>query len=175
MGIPIIGKLMGGNRTSLPQRPPQEPTLAEQTMRAQMGQPRGPKQPMQTPEQQHLRMLLEPGIDTKERPHLKRHYLLAEEAARHLALANITDPFEYQKLNRLITDQFVVASWDAPEYFEERQLKLFSRIQLSKSIGWTKNSRMIDSLNEQRITQNIRAEQNTGPRESVGFLQGILR
>ena len=174
MGLPIIGKLLGGGNRQQPPPQQREPSLAEQSMRAQMSQPRMPKQ-MQTPEQQHLKMLLEPGIDTKERPHLKRHYLLAEEAARHLALANITDPFEYQKLNRLITDQFVVASWDAPEYFEERQLKLFSRIQLSKSIGWTKNSRMIDSLNEQRITQNIRAEQNTGPRETHSFLQGLMR
>jgi hypothetical protein len=172
MAIPIIGKFIGGNKPR-PAPQPQEPSLAERTMQSQIG--RQPAKQLQTPEQQHLRMLLEPGIDTKDRPYLKRHYLLAEEAARHLALANITDPFEYQRLNRLISDQFVVGGWSAPEYFEERQLKLFSRIQLSKSIGWTKNSRMIDSLNEQRITQNIRAEQNTGPRETHGFLQGLMR
>jgi hypothetical protein len=171
MGIPVIGKFL--NRQPRPQQPPPEPTLAERTMQSQIG--RQPAKQLQTPEQQHLRMLLEPGIDTKERPYLKRHYLLAEEASRHLALANITDPFEFQKLNRLITDQFVVGGWDAPEYFEERQLKLFSRIQLSKSIGYTKCSRMSDQLNEQRITQNIRAEQNTGPRETHGFLQGLMR
>ena len=169
MPIPIISRLIGK-----PQRQQQvqqgNPTL--DNIRAQaLNQTRG-MGPLKTPEQHHLEMLLNPDIP--KRPHLEKFYSLAQDCARHLELTNIPDPSEMYKMNIFVSDLFRIASWSAPEYFEERQLKFVQRILLLKSAGWTKNSRMIDSLNEQRIHQHILAEQNTGPRETQGFIAGLL-
>lgn len=169
MALPIIGRLIGKPQR---QQMQQQGNPMLDNIRAQaLNQTRG-MGPLKTPEQHHLEFLLNPDIP--ERDHLKKFYALAEQSARHLALTNIPDPHEMYKMNLFVSDLFRIASWSAPEYFEERQLKFESRIHLLKSAGWTKNSRMLDALNEQRIHQHILAEQNTGPRETQGFIAGLL-
>jgi hypothetical protein len=172
MALPLIGRLIGKPQPSRNQLIQQEQQRMQmENMKAQIIN-RPVNMPLKTPEQHHLEMLLNPDIPP--RPHLDKFYALAKETARHLSLTNIPDPYEMHKINLLVSDLFRIASWSAPEYFEERQLKLESRILLLKSAGWTKNSRMIDSLNEQRVHQHVIAEQNTRPRETQGFIAGLL-
>jgi hypothetical protein len=81
----------------------------------------------------------------------------------------------YQRLRRSVTDLFRIGAWDAPEYFEQRQLKFESELLMTKSIGWTDNARERDALNETRNAMMIRDDRPQQPRESHGFLQGFFR
>lgn len=126
-----------------------------------------------TKDERYLEYLLHPA--TPKNRHIEKFYTMAGDAAKHLELANISDPVMYQRLRRSVTDLFRIAAWDADEYFEQRQLKFETELLMSKSIGWTKNARERDALNETRNAMSIRDDRPQQPRESQGFLQGFFR
>lgn len=126
-----------------------------------------------TKDERYLEYLLHPAAPPN--PHVTKFYTMAGEAAKHLELANIADPVMYQRLRRSVTDLFRIAAWDAPEYFEQRQLKFEAELLMTKSVGWTKNARERDALNETRNSMAIRDDRPVQPRESHGFLQGFFR
>lgn len=119
-----------------------------------------------TEKQMHL--LLNPEVPRKD--NLDRYWAFSQKAARHLQLTNIPNPFEFRKLEEMITDILRIAAWDADEYFDERQLRFFTRIMMYKSAGWTHNNRERDALNESRLTSEMRDNRNPPAKEHGGFL-----
>jgi hypothetical protein len=142
---------------------------------AQAAKRSGAINPLKTPDEKYLEKLLNPSVpvDRSQLPHVKRNWLLASEAAVHLQLTNIPDPGMLFMLQNMVTDLFRVGAWDADEYFDQRQLKLESTIMMLKSIGYTKNPRERDALNESRFVNTVRDER-ARPRESTGFVDGLI-
>jgi hypothetical protein len=119
-----------------------------------------------TEKQMHL--LLNPEVPRNE--NLDRYWSFSREAARHLQLTNIPNPFDMRRLEEITTDILRIGAWDADEYFDERQLRFFTRILMLKSAGWTKNNRERDALNESRLTSEMRDNRNPPAKEHGGFL-----
>lgn len=118
--------------------------------------------------EKQMDLLLNPDVPHK--PHLDKYWAFADKAARHIALTNIPNPIEFQRLDDMATDIRRIGAWDARKYFEERQLAFFVRIMMLKSAGWTKNSRERDALNENRLTNEMRDNRNPPAKEHGGFL-----
>ena len=124
--------------------------------------------PMKSLTEQQMDRLLNP--DVPKRDHLERYWAFVSQAGRHMELTNIPSPMEMQQLEDMANDIKRVAMWDAPKYFDERQMTFFTKIMLYKSAGWTKNSRERDALNESRLTSEMRDNRNPPPKEHGGFL-----
>lgn len=147
---------------------PDQVAAAIQQERARRGYPGMEK----TKDERSIEYLLHPK--TPATKHINKFYALAGESAIHQELANIADPTIYYRLRRTVTDLFRIGAWDADEYFEQRQVRFLSELFLTKSIGWTRNSRERDALNEFRQTSTIRDDRPQQPRESHGFIQGFF-
>lgn len=158
-------------------QPPQEARYSAEQVREIVQQERARREYPEidkTKDERYLEYLLHPATPDNL-PELDKFYSLAGEAAKHLELANIADPVMYQRLRRSVTDLFRIAAWSAPEYFRQRQLKFEAELLMTKSVGWTKNARERDALNETRNSMAIRDDRPVQPRESHGFLQGFFR
>ena len=147
---------------------PEQVAAAIQQERMKRGYPGMEK----SKDERSVEYLLHPK--TPPTPHINKFYALAGESAIHQELANIADPVIYYRLRRTVTDLFRIGAWDADEYFEQRQVRFLSELFLTKSIGWTRNSRERDAINEFRQTNTIRDDRAAPPRESPGFIQGFF-
>lgn len=147
---------------------PEQVAAAIQQERMKRGYPGMEK----SKDERSVEYLLHPK--TPPTPHINKFYALAGESAIHQELANIADPVIYYRLRRTVTDLFRIGAWDADEYFEQRQVRFLSELFLTKSIGWTRNSRERDAINEFRQTNTIRDDRAVPPRESPGFIQGFF-
>jgi hypothetical protein len=147
---------------------PDQVAAAIQQERARRGYPSLEK----TKTERELHLLLDPNAP--DVPHVNKFYSLVGGSGIHQELANIADPIIYYRLRRTVSDLFCVGSWDADEYFEQRQIRFLSELLLTKSIGWTKNSRERDAINEFRQTNTIRDDRPQMPRESPGFFHGFF-
>lgn len=154
---------------SAPQLTPEEIQRLVAQKRAEKNYPGLEK----TKDERYLDYILNPK--SPDNPHISKFYAFASDAAVHLQLANIPDPTIYYRFRRGVVDLFRTAAWDADEYFEQRQLKFETELLMTKSIGWTKNTRERDALNENRSNMIIRDDRPQQPRESPGFIQGFFR
>ncbi len=131
------------------------------------------KRQLKTQDERYFEKLLNPGVPS-ERKHLNDKWVLASEAARHLQLTNIYDEKRLFYFEVWVDDLFTVASWDADEYFDERQLQFFAEIAMHKSVSWTGAPRERDALNETRLVSTMKSDRQTRPTETSSFIGGFL-
>ena len=128
-----------------------------------------------TRDERYLHYLLHPSVpDSARQNGRERLWLLKPEAVKHLQLTMFPDQTSYHRFKKSLADLMRIANWDADDYLQERQLKLYAEIMGRKSIGWTPNPRERDAINENRMTNVVRDDRTPPPRESHGFLGGLF-
>jgi hypothetical protein len=164
--IPIIGR-----RLSQPRQERQQPMVVNNP--PANFQRKSMSGPIQTMEEKNLELLL--CLNVPDRHDLpNRYFSLAGEPARHLQLTNIYSESVLDKISRWSTDLICVGSWDAEQYFDERQMKFMSYVASLKSVSYSGHPTERQSLNEQRLTQTQRVQYDAPPRESSSFLMGMM-